>query len=149
MSSIGGVGSALTTQSQTDQNQSVAIPAGLTPAQEAQVAEVLGELSSGSITPAEAEAEIASIAAPEQQSNSTQSTLSSALDLTSKQESQISSIIQNAQKNGASPNDVLSQIEGVLTPTQQQKLAQLLSPTYSSTGMQTKAGQPPLFRTIA
>ena len=154
-SAIGGVGSAVS-QSQQD-STSISIPADLTPAQEAQVAQILGELSSGSITAAQAQAQISAISGSQQQPappphhghHHEMGTLSSALNLTSDQESQIASIIQGAQGNASSPQSVLSQIDAVLTPAQQQKLAQLLSPTYSSSGTQSSGGQPSLFTTTA
>jgi Spy/CpxP family protein refolding chaperone len=134
----------------------------------------LGQLASGSITAAQAQSEISAISSSSgQNSGSTQGasgthphhghhgehagkadgtsqaqTLTSALGLTSTQESQIASIVQSAQQSNAEPTTVLSQIEGVLTPDQQQKLAQLLAPTYSSVGTGT-GSQPPLFSTTA
>lgn len=178
-SGLGGISSSLSTQSQSDQSASISIPANLTPQQEAQVQQILSELASGAITPAQAQGEIASILTPQQQTtlqNSLQSaggshhahhghhgkhadstdgtspqpqTLSAALNLTTDQESEIASIIQQAQTNGSTPAAVLSQIEGVLTPSQQQQLAQMLSPTYSSVGTTGNGSQPPLFSTTA
>lgn len=137
-------------------SNSVSIPSDLTPAQEEQVDEILGELSSGSITAAQAQADIASLGGSQQSgaqsgagSDTSVATLSSTLGLTNDQESQIASIIQNAQNDGTSPSGVLSLIENVLSPAQQQKLAQILSPTYSSSGTQSTGGGPPLFNTTA
>jgi len=58
------------------------------------------------------------------QSNS----LLSQLDLSSTQQSQISSILQSAQGSGTTASSILSQIDNVLTPAQQQQLVSLLSP---------------------
>ena len=46
------------------------------------------------------------------------------LNLTSSQHSQIASILQNAQSHGLSPSDVLTQIESVLSSSQQTTLGQ-------------------------
>lgn len=55
------------------------------------------------------------------------------LDLTSTQQTQIDQILQTAQNGSTSSSDVLSQIEGVLTPDQQQQLVSLFS-SYTSSG---------------
>jgi Spy/CpxP family protein refolding chaperone len=172
-SALTGITSSLAT-SQSENSASISIPTNLTPAQDAEVQSILGQLASGSITAAQAESEISAISSSGGQSSSgTQGaagthphhghhgehaakadgasgaqTLTSALGLTSTQESQIASIVQSAQQSNAEPTTVLSQIEGVLTPEQQQKLAQLLAPTYSSVGTGT-GSQPPLFSTTA
>lgn len=169
-SSLSGI-SSLATQSLTTDAGSISIPANLTPAQSAEVEQILGQLASGSITAAQAASEIAGIASQgtSQSSSGPTSgvhhghhhhadatndaasgqTLSSALGLSTDQESQIASIVQSAQQNGTEPATVLTQIEGVLTPEQQQKLAQLLSPTYSSIGTNATGSGPPLFSTTA
>jgi Spy/CpxP family protein refolding chaperone len=46
------------------------------------------------------------------------------LSLTSSQQSQVESILQNAQSDGLSASDVFTQIQGVLTSSQQTTLAQ-------------------------
>jgi Spy/CpxP family protein refolding chaperone len=57
----------------------------------------------------------------------------SQLDLTSGQQAQINQILQTAQTNGGSSSDVISQIDNVLTPAQQQQLVSLFS-AYTSSG---------------
>lgn len=57
----------------------------------------------------------------------------SQLDLTSAQQTQIGQILQTAQTNGSSSSDVISQIDNVLTPAQQQQLVSLFS-AYTSSG---------------
>jgi hypothetical protein len=173
-SALTGITSSLAT-SQSDSSASISIPTDLSPAQDAEVQSILGQLASGSITAAQAQSEISAISSSVGQSGSSGTqgasgtqphhghhgdhagkaegasqaqTLSSALGLSSTQESQIASIVQSAQQSNAEPTTVLSQIEGVLTPDQQQKLAQLLAPTYSSVGTGT-GSQPPLFSTTA
>lgn len=169
-SALSGITSSLAS-SQSDATSSISIPSDLTPAQEAEVQSILGQLASGSITSAQAQSEISALASGTQNNQSTQSTqgphphhghhgkhadgagaqgqtLASALDLTADQQSQIGSLVQSAQQNNTPPSTLLSQIESVLTPDQQQKLAQLLSPTYSSAGTST-GSQPPLFSTTA
>jgi len=59
--------------------------------------------------------------------SSSQSNPLAQLDLTSAQQTQIGQIIQSAQTNGTSPSDELTQIDDVLTPTQQQQLISLIS----------------------
>ncbi len=170
-SALTGITSSLATSQSA--SASISIPTDLSPAQDAEVQSILGQLASGSITAAQAQSEISAISSSSGQSSGTQGasgtqvhhghhgdhsgkadgaskaqTLSSALGLTSDQESQIASIVQSAQQSNAEPSTVLSQIEGILTPGQQQKLAQLLSPTYSSVGTGT-GSQPPLFSTTA
>lgn len=167
-SALTGITSSLAS-SQSEASSSISIPSDLTPAQDAEVQSILGQLASGSITAAQAQSEISAISSSgSQNSGGTQGasgthvhhghhgehagkaqTLSSALGLTSDQESQIASIVQSAQQSNAEPSSVLSQIEAVLTPEQQQKLAQLLSPTYSSVGTNSTGSQPPLFSTTA
>ena len=167
-SALTGITSSLAS-SQSEASSSISIPSDLTPAQDAEVQSILGQLASGSITAAQAQSEISAISSSgSQNSGGTQGasgthvhhahhgehagkaqTLSSALGLTTDQESQIASIVQSAQQNNAEPSSVLSQIEAVLTPEQQQKLAQLLSPTYSSVGTNSTGSQPPLFSTTA
>ncbi len=72
------------------------------------------------------------------------------LDLTGDQQNQIASILQNAQANGSSPSDVLSQIDNVLTESQQTQLANLLSTgAYSSSGDTTTNTLPYLINTNA
>lgn len=164
-----GSSSALGEGSQSNAAASLSalsLPANLTPQQQGQLQQILQEVQSGAITPAQAQAEISAIVSAQSQqtsqsgsqASSTQhhhghhhqsQTLASALNLTTDQQSQIASIIQSAQKNGDSSSNVLSQIENVLTPTQQQQLAQLLSPTYSSTGNYASGSQPPLVSTTA
>jgi hypothetical protein len=175
--SLSGIGS--TSSTQVDQAASIGLPANLTPAQSAQVEQILGELASGAITASQAQGEIAGIVAQQQGSSgasagatggtqhahhhhghtnatgetedgtSTGQTLSALLDLTPEQESAITSMISGAQKNGTSASDLITQIEGLLNPTQQQKLSQLLSPTYSSVGTSDTGSRPPLFSTTA
>ncbi|HTX02391.1 MAG TPA: hypothetical protein VMD07_01820 [Candidatus Acidoferrales bacterium] len=166
--------SASLASTQTESTGSISIPTDLTPAQDAEVQSILGQLASGAITAAQAQSEISAISSSSSGSSGTQNsggtgatqpthhghhgkhgdgtgqaqTLTSALGLTSTQESQIASIVQSAQQTNADPSDVLSQIDAVLTPEQQQKLAQLLTPTYSSGGTGT-GSQPPLFSTTA
>jgi Spy/CpxP family protein refolding chaperone len=176
-SALSGITSSLSI-SQSNSTSSISIPSDLTPAEEAEVQSILGQLASGSITAAQAQAEISAVTSSAQtQTQSTQGqgtqgtqphhhhhhgkppdgadgtspaqTLATALDLTSDQQSQIASIVQTAQQNGTDPATVLSQIDSVLTPEQQQKLAQLLSPTYSSVGTNSTGSQPPLFSTTA
>jgi Spy/CpxP family protein refolding chaperone len=172
-SALTGITSSLAS-SQSEASASISIPTDLSPAQDAEVQSILGQLASGSITAAQAQSEISAISSSSssmQSSGGTQGTqpthhghhgkhaggadgaskpqtLSSALGLTSAQETQIASIVQSAQQSNAEPSTVLSQIDAVLTPEQQQKLAQLLSPTYSSVGVGT-GSQPPLFSTTA
>jgi Spy/CpxP family protein refolding chaperone len=57
----------------------------------------------------------------------------SQLNLSSSQQSQISQILQTAQTNGSASSDVLSQIDNVLTSSQQQQLVSLYA-SYTSTG---------------
>lgn len=170
-SALSGITSSLAT-SQSEASSSISIPSNLSPAQESEVASILTQLASGAITAAEAQSEISALSSGTQGSQgasagahahhahhgkhsdaadgaSQAQTLASALDLTADQQTQIASIIQSAQQNQASPSSVLSQIQGVLTPDQQQKLAQLLSPTYSSVGTNSTGSQPPLFSTTA
>ncbi len=173
-SALNGITSSLAS-SQSEASSSISIPSDLTPAQDAEVQSILGQLASGSITAAQAQSEISAISSSSPQSTGTQGsggtqgtqhthhghhgehadgasqsqTLSSALGLTTDQESQIASIVQSAQQSNAEPSSVLSQIEAILTPQQQQKLAQLLSPTYSSVGTNGTGSQPPLFSTTA
>ncbi|MGH7715289.1 MAG: hypothetical protein ACREML_04750 [Vulcanimicrobiaceae bacterium] len=160
-SALSGITSSLSI-AQSNSSSSISIPSDLTPAQDAEVQSILAQLASGSITAAQAQAEISAMTSSGQtQAQGTQGqaaqgaqphhhhhgkasdaadgssqgqTLASALNLTSDQQSQIASIVQTAQQNGTDPATVLSQIDSVLTPDQQQKLAQLLSPTYSSAG---------------
>lgn len=55
-------------------------------------------------------------------SNTQQPGQFASLNLTPAQQQQIDKILQNAQSEGLSPMQVQSQINGVLTPTQQQQL---------------------------
>lgn len=76
--------------------------------------------------------------------------LLSQLDLTSDQQSQITSLLQNAQTNGTSPTNLLSSITNVLTNDQQQQLTDFFEPlTYSPTGSSSTATQPYLLNTSA
>jgi Spy/CpxP family protein refolding chaperone len=175
-SGLSGITSSLSI-AQSTSSSSISIPSDLTPSEEAEVSSILGQLASGAITPAQAQAEISAMTSSSQtETQSTQGqgaqatqphhhhhskgadgsdgtsqaqTLASSLDLTSDQESQIASIVQTAQQNNTDPATVLSQIDSILTPDQQQKLAQLLSPTYSSVGTNGTGSQPPLFSTTA
>jgi Spy/CpxP family protein refolding chaperone len=120
----------------------------LTTTQQQQIAQVDQDLQNGTITPDLAQSQLTSILTPQQQQtlqtdiqnlqaahqhhsrhhHSSGSALSQ-LGLTSDQQSQISQIIQSAQTEGTSPNDVLSQIEKALTPAQQQQLISEFSAT--------------------
>jgi Spy/CpxP family protein refolding chaperone len=75
----------------------------------------------------------------------------SQLDLTSSQQTEIGQIIQAAQTNGDSSSDTLNQIDGVLTPTQQQQLVSLFSSDTSATsgGSSTQSSQPYVINTSA
>jgi Spy/CpxP family protein refolding chaperone len=68
--------------------------------------------------------------------------LLSQLDLSSTQQSQITSILQSAQSSGTSASGVLGQIDNVLTPAQQQQLVALLSP--NGTSATSSTGTPSL-----
>ena len=134
-------------------NVALSLPSGLSAADYGQAEEILEEAESGSISTAQAQAELASLLSGQTQSTSTSvsssnaqgsqqatgtqsETLAAALDLSPEQQSQIASILKSAQQNGSTPQDVLSQIDGILTPSQQQTLANLQN-------------QPPLFSTTA
>lgn len=69
----------------------------------------------------------------------------SQLDLSSSQQTQIEQIINNAVINGDSSSDVLSAIDNVLSPAQQQTLVSAFAPSaaYTSTGTTTAAKPPP------
>ena len=62
------------------------------------------------------------------------------LDLTSDQKTQISQLVQSAQSNGTSSSALLTQIDAVLTPSQQAQLASSLG-AYASTGSTTQSTQ--------
>ena len=129
----------------------------LTSTQQQQVQQVIQDLQSGTIAPSLAQSQINAILTPQQQqtlqtdlqqikgahhhhhggghhhhSSSTSTASSSAsplsqLDLTDSQETEIDGIVQAAQAGGTSPTDILRKINGILTTSQQQKLASLLS----------------------
>ncbi len=70
------------------------------------------------------------------------------LDLTSSQQTQIAQLVQSAQTNGTSSSALLTQIDGVLTTTQQQQLASSLA-SYTSTGSTPQTTQGYLVNTNA
>jgi Spy/CpxP family protein refolding chaperone len=72
----------------------------------------------------------------------------SQLDLTSSQQTEIGQIIQAAQTNGGSSSDTLNQIDGVLTPSQQQQLVSLFS-SDTPAGSSTQSSQPYVINTSA
>jgi Spy/CpxP family protein refolding chaperone len=72
----------------------------------------------------------------------------SELDLTTSQQTEIGQIIQAAQTSGSSASDTLNQIDGVLTPTQQQSLISLFSADTAS-GSSTQSTQPYVINTSA
>lgn len=59
--------------------------------------------------------------------DSSSNSVLSQLDLSNTQQTQIGSILQSAQAGGTTPSNVLSQINSILTPAQQQQLVSLLS----------------------
>jgi hypothetical protein len=67
----------------------------------------------------------------------------SQLDLTSDQQTQIKSILTAAKTSGASPSDILAQINDALTTSQQQQLTSLFS-GYTSTGTTPQGAQQPV-----
>jgi Spy/CpxP family protein refolding chaperone len=81
-------------------------------------------------------------------SDSSSNSLLSQLDLSSSQQSQINQILQTAQAAGTTPSNVLSQIDNVLTPTQQQQLVSLLSAN-NPTGSTATSTQPLVVNTNA
>jgi hypothetical protein len=159
MSSIQGVNSDT---SSLALSVTLSLPSGLTPAQLGQAEQILEQAASGTISTAQAQAELAALTDSQSQatsqggtqvsgthhhhghhheassdaSGSASETLASVLNLSTQQQSEITSILQAAQKNGSSPSDVQAQINGVLTPAQQQQLANLND-------------QPPVFTTTA
>lgn len=158
MSSVQGVNTDTNSLSLIN---ALSIPSGLSPAELGAAEQILAEAASGTITTAQAQAQLAALTSSQSQSTpqgssqvtgahhhgrhhegseetqGTQSqTLASVLNLSSEQQSEITSILKKAQSNGSTPEDVLSQITSVLTPAQQQTLANFGS-------------QPPLFTTTA
>ncbi|MBV8151629.1 MAG: hypothetical protein JOY59_08735 [Candidatus Eremiobacteraeota bacterium] len=140
----------------------------LTAAQEQQLQQIFQSLKNGSITPDQAKAQVNSVLTTDQQQTlqadiaklkagghhgghgghhhhggggtaavSAQSTLEQ-LDLTPAQQAQINQILSDAQASGASPSDVLSQIDGVLTDAQKSELASLIA-GYTSSGTPSSA----------
>jgi Spy/CpxP family protein refolding chaperone len=129
----------------------------LTATQQQQIAQLISQNSNnGTQTPTQLFSQVESVLTPQQQqtlqsdletlktqhhhhhhgsgdSASSATNPLSQLDLSSSQQSQISQILQTAQTNGTSSSDVLSQIDNVLTSSQQQQLVSLYA-SYTSTG---------------
>lgn len=148
----------------------------LTSQQQQQLQQIFGQARSNGSTPAQVQSQVDAVLTPQQQqtfqsdaqqlksqhhghhhhagsgssgASGNSSSLLSQLDLTSDQQTQIGQLVQSAQSNGTSPSDLLSQIDDVLTTSQQSQLNSLLSsPTYSSTGG-TTAGTSYLVNTSA
>jgi Spy/CpxP family protein refolding chaperone len=121
----------------------------LTAQQQAQIQSIFSSNSqSGNQTPTQLFQQVENVLTPQQQAQlktdletlskhhhhhhggggeSGANSLLSQLNLSSTQQSQVSSILQSAQASGSTPSDVLSQINNVLTPAQQQQLVSLLS----------------------
>jgi Spy/CpxP family protein refolding chaperone len=77
---------------------------------------------------------------PGSQSSSSTSDPLSNLGLTDDQKSKIDTILQNAQTNGTSQADVLSQIEAVLSPTQQSAFLQDVQTAQAIVSGQSQSG---------
>ena len=140
----------------------------LTAQQQQQIQQIFSQNSnSGTQTPTQLFSQVESVLTPQQQQtlqsdletlkshhhhhddgSANSSNPLSQLDLTSSQQSQISQILQSAQTNGTSSNGVLSQIDNVLTPSQQQQLASLFA-SYTSTGSTPPNSQPVAVNTSA
>jgi Spy/CpxP family protein refolding chaperone len=131
----------------------------LTADQQKQIASILSDAQSKNLSPSQVQSQINAVLTPTQQQQlqtdvqalqarhhhgaghgdqSQTNSLANQLGLSSDQETQIQQLVQSAQKNGTSSSDLLSQINAVLTPDQQNQLAAILSGSaYSSTGAQT------------
>lgn len=134
----------------------------LTAAQQQQIQQLFSQNSnSGTQTPTQLFSQVEALLTPQQQqalqtdletlsshhhhhhhSGSDSSNPLSQINLTSSQQSQISQILQSGQTNGASSSGVLSQIDNVLTASQQQQLATLFA-SYTSSGS-TPQNSPPV-----
>jgi Spy/CpxP family protein refolding chaperone len=77
---------------------------------------------------------------PGAQNSSSTNDLLANLNLTTDQESQIESILKDAQTNGTSQADVLAQIEGVLTPAQQTAFLQDVQTAQAIVSGQSQTG---------
>ena len=75
-----------------------------------------------------------------QNGSSTLGNLLSNLNLSSSQQSQINTILQNASSDGLSQSDVLTQIETVLTPAQQSALLQDVQTAQAYVSGQSQSG---------
>jgi Spy/CpxP family protein refolding chaperone len=145
----------------------------LTPQQQQQIQSIFSQAQSSPLTPSQLQSQLNSVLSPQQQqtlqsdlqsmkghhhhhhgggssSSSGSNSLLSQLDLTSQQQGQISQLVQTAQSNGTSSGTLLSQIDNVLSSSQQTQLAALLSPTsYNSSGSSTTTTLPYLVNTNA
>lgn len=118
----------------------------LTTDQQNQIDDIFSNAKSEGLSPAQVRSQVNSVLTSSQQQTlqsdvqsaqglhhhhgsdgSNSESLLSQLDLTSDQETQIGQLVQGAQQNGTSSSDLLSQIDNVLTDTQQTQLANLLA----------------------
>lgn len=130
----------------------------LTPTQQQQLQQIFSQNSGTQQSPSQVIDQIEAVLTPQQQQTlqndlqtlhshhhhhggSSSSDPLAQLNLTSTQQSQISQILQSAKASGTSSSDVLTQIENVLTPSQQQQLASLFS-SYTSSGSTGSTGSP-------
>jgi Spy/CpxP family protein refolding chaperone len=142
----------------------------LTAQQQQQFQQIFGNVRNGTLSPSQAQDQINAILTPTQQQtlqNDLQQMRArhhhrhngggesatnplAQLDLTSDQQGPIAQLVQTAQADGTAPSDLVSQIDNVLTPSQQQKLANLLaSAAYTSTGASTSSTTPVILNTNA
>jgi Spy/CpxP family protein refolding chaperone len=158
MSGIQSTPSQVTNQTQSSPFANL----GLSSQQQTQLQQILSQVKSGTLTPSQAQSQVDTLLTPQQQQaletdrqtarahhhhhdgSSSGSNPLSQLGLSSSQQAQISQIVQNGQSSGTSPNEVLTQINNVLTASQQQQLASLFASAsaYTSSGSATTAATP-------
>jgi Spy/CpxP family protein refolding chaperone len=130
----------------------------LTSDQQSQISQIIKDGKSQGLTHDQINAQISSILTTAQQatfatdvqnlpagpgrqnSSSATSDPLSNLGLTSDQKTKIDTILQNAQNNGTSQSDVLAQIDGVLTPTQQSAFLQDVQTAQANVSGQSQSG---------
>jgi len=144
----------------------------LTTAQTAQIDQILSNAKSQGLSASQVNSQISQVLSPAQQqtfqsdlqqlqshhghhhhhgggSSNSQSLLSQ-LGLSSDQQNQINQLVQGSQSNGTSPSALLTQIDNVLSSSQQTQLATLLSTgTYTAGGAASTGNQPYLLNTSA
>lgn len=136
----------------------------LSSTQQQQIQNIFSEAQSQGLNPSQVQSQINAVLTPQQQQQLQSDiqqfksqhhhgndgpnvdSLAQQLNLTSAQQDQINQLVQSAQANGTSPSTLLSEINGVLTSSQQSQLAQLLStPAYTSSGSSNSSATSPSY----